>query len=460
MQACQELVVSRGRRARKPVDRRLKIWYPYARRAGVSGGATNREGVPPMIYRSPILFALLALMIQSASAQEFYNRQLKDNRDMVKQQYASDIEKKEAILRKMREFIGEINGRLKQGSSTKIDVPIDIEAVSDIKATDQIHTSKKVPPREYAYLLDDVAYRAEAGLRAAALGKAAFGEKVELLLQSEEMDTVDGVRGPWLLVRRAGGEEGWIFSAYLAREKPAGRPVKKAAPPAERKAAEAFYAYVADSDVRMRDAGSSAGSVIGKFDFAERVEVLEQSREMETIGGKKRPWFRVRRSNGSEGWIFGGLLQKKEPAASASGPKEEAPVTAAGTREFAVPTTGKVSSKFGYRVHPVTKKSQSFHSGIDIFAPKGTKVTATADGVVKTAAYNNNGYGNLIILEHEKELSSYYAHLEKILVTPGQRVKKGDLIGTVNSTGMSTGNHLHFEVRRGGKAMDPDEFLR
>lgn len=414
-----------------------------------------------MRYYSPILFALLALSLQSAYAQEFYNRQLKDNRDMVKQQYASDIERKEAILRKMREFIGEINGRLKQGSSTKIDVPIDIEAVSDIKATEQIHTSKKVPPREYAYLLADVAYRAEAGPRAAALGKAAFGEKVELLLQSEEMDTVDGLRGPWLLVRRAGGEEGWIFSAYLAKEKPSGRPAKETPAATEKRAARDFYAYVVDSDVRMRDAGSSAGSVIGKFDFAERVEVLEQSREMETIGGKKRPWFRVRRSNGAEGWIFGGFLQKKEPAVSAMGPKDEGPsVTAAGTREFAVPTTGKVSSKFGYRVHPVTKKTQSFHSGIDIFAPRGTKVIATADGVVKTAAYNNNGYGNLIILEHEKELSSYYAHLEKILVTPGQRVKKGDLIGTVDSTGMSTGNHLHFEVRRGGKAMDPDEFLR
>jgi murein DD-endopeptidase MepM/ murein hydrolase activator NlpD len=166
----------------------------------------------------------------------------------------------------------------------------------------------------------------------------------------------------------------------------------------------------------------------------------------------------VRRSDGSEGWVFGGFLQKREPAA---GQKDDGqPPAAAGTREFSVPTTGKVTSKFGYRVHPVTKKTQSFHSGIDIFAPKGTKVNATADGVVKTAGFNKSGYGNLIILEHEKELSSYYAHLEKILVKPGQRVRKGELIGTVDSTGMSTGNHLHFEIRRGGKAMDPEEFMR
>ena len=404
-----------------------------------------------------VLCALFILSLQSVFAQEFYNRQLKGNRDMVERQYSSDLERKEAILRKMREFIAEINGRLKQGSSTKIDVPIDIGAVSDIKATEQIHTSKKPPPREFAYLLDDVVYRSEAGARSEALGRAVFGERVELLLQSEEMDTVDGAQGPWLLVRRAGGDEGWIFSAYLGREKPARRPDKKAQA-VEKKGPDAFYAYVADSDVRMRGAGSSAGPVIGRFDFAERVEVLEQSGDMETIGGKKRPWFRVRRLDGSEGWLFGGFLQKREPTA---GQKDDGqPPAAAGTREFSVPTTGKVSSKFGYRVHPVTKKTQSFHSGIDIFAPKGTKVNATADGVVKTAGFNKSGYGNLIILEHEKELSSYYAHLEKILVKPGQRVRKGELIGTVDSTGMSTGNHLHFEIRRGGKAMDPEEFTR
>ncbi len=129
---------------------------------------------------------------------------------------------------------------------------------------------------------------------------------------------------------------------------------------------------------------------------------------------------RVKRSDGSHGWIFGGFLQKKAPELSGAARDAEP-----GSREFAVPTTGKVSSKFGYRVHPVTKKSQSFHSGIDIFAPKGTKVNATADGVVKTASYNNNGYGNLVILEHEKELSSYYAHLEKILVTPGPAREEG-----------------------------------
>ncbi len=414
----------------------------------------------------PVLFTLLVMSIQSVYAEDFYNRQLKGNRDMVKQQYASDIEKKEAILRKMREFIGEINGRLKQGSSTRIDVPIDIEAVNDIKPTEQIHTSKSVPPREYAYLLDDVAYRAEGKSRGEVLGKCAFGEKVELLLQSEEMETVDGVSGPWLLVRLAGGEEGWVFSSYLSKDKPGKRIRKETVPPpvvevpVEKKSTGAFYAYVSDSDVRMRDSGSSGGGVIGRFDFAERVEVLEQSKEMETIGGKKRPWFRVRRSDGSDGWLFGGFLQKKEPWRSVAAKEDGAPAVESGSREFAVPTTGKVSSKFGYRVHPVTKKSQSFHSGIDIFAPKGTKVNATADGVVKTASYNNHGYGNLVIVEHEKELSSYYAHLEKILVTPGRRVKKGDLIGTVDSTGMSTGNHLHFEIRRGGKAMDPDAFLR
>ncbi len=178
----------------------------------------------------PVLCALLALSVQSASAQDFYNRQLEGNRDMVKQQYASDIEKKEAILRKMREFIGEINGRLKQGSSTKIDVPIDIEAVSDIKPTDRIHTRRKCRRgnMRISSMMPRIARKAKAGARRWYVCLRGEGGA---LLQSEEMETVNGVPGPWLMVRRAGGEEGWIFSSYLSKEKPGKRIKKEAVPP-------------------------------------------------------------------------------------------------------------------------------------------------------------------------------------------------------------------------------------
>ena len=73
--------------------------------------------------------------------------------------------------------------------------------------------------------------------------------------------------------------------------------------------------------------------------------------------------------------------------------------------------------------------------------------------------FNQNGYGNLIIIQHEKELSTYYAHQYRRVATVGQQVNKGQKIGEVGTTGRSTGNHLHFEVRKGQTALDPNQFM-
>ncbi len=433
------------------------------------------KSVEPPMKRLIIMILFFAVAVPAALYAESYNQQLKSNRDMVKQQLVSDKEKKEAILRKMREFMNDINGRLGPDSKVKIDVPIDLNEVNDIKKTEMIHTSKKVPAKVFAYVLDDIPLRSAGGEKNPAVGKVSFAEQVEVLVQSDTLDAINGKTRPWFLVRRAGGEEGWVFGGYLQKKKPERREtvpvlpekIEDAAVPPDKKVgtisppevtAGKFYAYVSDEDVRMRSGGTSGSEIVGKFSFGERLEVLEQSREMENIGGKNRPWFRVRRTDGAEGWIFGGFLQKKPPESKEASAAVKGGLP--GTGDFAVPTEGKVSSRFGYRVHPVTKKSSSFHSGIDLYAPRGTKVNATAGGIVKTASFNQNGYGNLIIIEHEKDVVSYYGHLEKILVTVGRRVNKGDLIGTVDSTGMSTGNHLHFEIRKGGTALDPEAFLR
>jgi uncharacterized protein YgiM (DUF1202 family) len=419
------------------------------------------------IFLAMIMIGVFA----SAGFAETYNQQLKQNRDMVRQQFASDKEKKEAILRMMREFRSEINGRLGKESKTKIDPPVDMNAVTDIKKTDMVHSPKKVPAPVYAFVNEDLYLNAEADEKSKQVVKVAFGEKVEVVLQTVEVQTINGLSSPWAMVRRATGEEGWIFGGYLVKEVPV-RKLKTAIVPAvtpeekkepEMKPAGAFFAYIADSDVRFRDSYGTGSNVIGRFEFGEKVEVLEQSKMMETINGKERPWFRVRRASMEEGWVFGGFLQKRRPepkTPDAMVPVDEQRITESSRSGFMVPTVGRTSSQFGYRVHPVTKRSQSFHSGIDIQAPKGTKINATADGVVKKAEFNRNGYGNLIIIEHEQNIASYYGHLESILVTPGQQVKKGDIIGTVDSTGLSTGHHLHFEIRKGGTALDPDAWLK
>lgn len=112
-----------------------------------------------------------------------------------------------------------------------------------------------------------------------------------------------------------------------------------------------------------------------------------------------------------------------------------------------------VTSEFGYRTSPISGKWK-FHAGIDLAAPIGTEVFACKHGTVKTAAYSEI-YGNYIILLHDKNTTSLYAHLSKILVKKGQTVSTGATIGLVGTTGASTGPHLHFEVRENGTPKDP-----
>jgi murein DD-endopeptidase MepM/ murein hydrolase activator NlpD len=121
------------------------------------------------------------------------------------------------------------------------------------------------------------------------------------------------------------------------------------------------------------------------------------------------------------------------------------------------PVVGFFSDGFGWRRDPIDG-SREFHKGVDIVAPSGTPVHAAADGLV-TAAGRMAGYGSMIHLVHGYGLGTRYGHLSKVLVTPGQRVKRGDVIGLVGSTGRSTGPHLHYEVFRTGNQVDPRRYL-
>ncbi len=121
------------------------------------------------------------------------------------------------------------------------------------------------------------------------------------------------------------------------------------------------------------------------------------------------------------------------------------------------PCDGFVSRGFGMHSDPFTGHFQP-HNGIDLAAPKGTPVYATADGIVGKTTYQS-GLGNLIILDHGDGLSTYYAHLSKIMVASGRKVKRGEVIGLVGSTGYSTGPHLHYEVRTNGRALNPSNFI-
>ncbi|MBQ9474073.1 MAG: M23 family metallopeptidase [Bacteroidales bacterium] len=117
----------------------------------------------------------------------------------------------------------------------------------------------------------------------------------------------------------------------------------------------------------------------------------------------------------------------------------------------------RLVSGFGVRYHPILKYRRQ-HTGVDLAARKGTPIYATGDGVVTSAGRNISGlsgYGNVCIIKHGYGYQSLYAHLESVKVKPGQKIKRGQLIGTVGSTGLSQGAHLHYEVILNGKRVDP-----
>ena len=114
----------------------------------------------------------------------------------------------------------------------------------------------------------------------------------------------------------------------------------------------------------------------------------------------------------------------------------------------------QLTSQFGYRIHPITGKPHS-HTGIDIPAPGGTSILAAKSGQVVTSAYHYS-YGNYVVIDHGNGNSTLYAHMSSRAVSEGQMVTQGQVIGYVGTTGSSTGNHLHFEVRDNYTRVDPE----
>jgi murein DD-endopeptidase MepM/ murein hydrolase activator NlpD len=122
------------------------------------------------------------------------------------------------------------------------------------------------------------------------------------------------------------------------------------------------------------------------------------------------------------------------------------------------PVEGRLMDGFAHRTDPFSGEG-AFHKGVDITAPYGTLVRATADGVVVQAEMVSGGYGRLIIIDHGGGFQTYYAHLSKISVHAGQEVHRTDVIGLVGASGRTTAPHLHYEVRSGGAPMNPYKYL-
>lgn len=117
----------------------------------------------------------------------------------------------------------------------------------------------------------------------------------------------------------------------------------------------------------------------------------------------------------------------------------------------------RMASGYGYRIDP-HYKVQKFHAGMDFTAPRGTPIYATGDGVVSRADSESSGYGKHVRINHGYGYETLYAHMSKMLVVPGQKIKRGDIIGLVGNTGKSVGPHCHYEVRKNGNPVNPINF--
>lgn len=160
--------------------------------------------------------------------------------------------------------------------------------------------------------------------------------------------------------------------------------------------------------------------------------------------------------------VSGGDEQFRNLFASWGSPSGDVATSPVSTSTIAIPSimplaAAKLTSDYGMRTHPVIGGRRN-HKGVDLAAPTGTPVFATADGIVSRADHYNS-YGLYISLQHGAALETRYAHLSRLAVAAGQRVNKGEIIGYVGSTGRSTGPHLHYEIRMDGVAVNPIPYM-
>ncbi|MBR4893632.1 MAG: M23 family metallopeptidase [Kiritimatiellae bacterium] len=125
--------------------------------------------------------------------------------------------------------------------------------------------------------------------------------------------------------------------------------------------------------------------------------------------------------------------------------------------KYLFPALGYITSQYGWREHPVSEEN-SFHTGIDIAVNEGDDVYSVCDGTVSDTG-SDDVYGNYIVISHPDGSESFYAHLKAILVAENKSVKAGERVALSGSTGLVTGPHLHFELRRGGETLDPVQYL-
>lgn len=291
------------------------------------------------------------------------------------------------------------------------------------------------------------------------------GSKVLLTIPKNKEVGFISKKGSWAQVKY-GNTTGWVNAKHIRSGKPTtavpkppttSKPTTPVTPKPPTGGQTVLGAYYTIDSLNMRTGGGIQYGIVTTIPKGGKVE------HVATNGN----WYQVRYGT-KTGWVNASYLSKSplvanEPDAgvkwlASEGVKRTntlvSQMNRAGLKDpFLMPVQGRLTSPYGIRSNP-TAAGFEFHTGVDYANAIGTPILATADAMVDRVVNGTTGYGKYIILRHDMKgmtFYSLYAHLHKIEVTPGEKVKRGEQIGQLGSTGRSTGPHLHFEIQNGSR---------
>lgn len=355
---------------------------------------------------------------------------------------AESTQKREKILRRFAEFRNDME-KVKPGLN--LNLPVDPAQPAKMRIIDH-NTLPGLPEfrKVYAIVTQDTRLKSwHSATDSQNLDKVNAGDRVEVVMVFNFRDIEAGAMA-WALVRTASGSEGYIPQANLKN-------VPEEVTPVISNKKEKKYVYISDG-LRMRSEPSVSGEMIVLVPYNSEVMVVGYSGKKDTIDARTDYWANIEYA-GQKGWVFNAYLRPL----SAKPPVEPPQVNPSG---FAMPIQGRLTSKYGPRIDPVTKKAGDFHRGIDIAAAQGEPIKAAKAGTIFENS-KNAWWGNFIVIDHGGNVMTLYCHQSRTAATKGKKVTPSDVIGYVGKTGKATGPHLHFEVWVGGyqKNTDPLQYL-
>lgn len=224
-------------------------------------------------------------------------------------------------------------------------------------------------------------------------------------------------KGSWYRIQLKDGKTGWVYKQYVSESG-----YKDAAESSSKTKKIVVSAYT----VNVRTEPSTSGKLVTAI----------RKNEVYTYSECKNGWYKIVTPSGESGYVNEKYVESFKSY----------PVEGGGKYLWPTQTATRITTRFGVRNH----------KGVDIAAPGGSQIIAVADGTVCSVSYNPKGFGHLIVIKQNDGLKAYYGHMQKAtFLKKGDKVKAGDTIGIVGSTGKSTGNHLHLEFRKGDERIDP-----